>query len=92
MLPIQLREIPPDIIDYIGVIKDIQFTRQGHTSDVGIISSMQGCYVIKERRASSIVLGYLMKSMLCIVCTLQSCLFLLFISSWKKKIRNSRGR
>ncbi|MBP1989638.1 aminoglycoside phosphotransferase family protein [Paenibacillus eucommiae] len=50
MLPINLHEIPNEIIDYIGQVKDIRFPRQGHTSDVGIIKSERGCYILKRTR------------------------------------------
>lgn len=50
MLPINLHEIPHEIMDYIGIVKDIKFPRQGHTSDVGIIKNVQGCYVLKRTK------------------------------------------
>ncbi|MCQ6559380.1 phosphotransferase family protein [Paenibacillus mendelii] len=37
-------------MDHVGTIKDITFPRQGHTSDVAIIASTAGRYVIKRTR------------------------------------------
>lgn len=50
MYPINLDEIPSEINDHIGVIKDIRFPRQGHTSDVAILESLRGCFVIKRTK------------------------------------------
>lgn len=50
MLPIKLEEIPNEIIDYLGAITDIEFPRQGHTSDVGIIKGTKGRFVLKRTK------------------------------------------
>ncbi|NOU86036.1 phosphotransferase [Paenibacillus sp. LMG 31460] len=50
MYPINLDEIPNEINDYLGAIKEIRFPRQGHTSDVAIIESSRGCFVIKRAK------------------------------------------
>lgn len=46
--PISLQEIPDEITDFAGTIKSIKFPRQGYTSDVGIIESDRGRFVIKR--------------------------------------------
>ncbi|MNI19019.1 Aminoglycoside 3'-phosphotransferase [compost metagenome] len=48
--PISLHEIPYEIIDNLGIVEDIRFPRQGHTSDVGIIESTKGCFIIKRTK------------------------------------------
>lgn len=48
--PINLHEIPHEIIDNLGTVKDIKFPRQGHTSDIGIIESTTGLFVIKRTK------------------------------------------
>jgi aminoglycoside phosphotransferase (APT) family kinase protein len=50
MDPIRLHEIPDEILDHIGTINAINFPRQGHTSDVGIIESTRGCFVLKRTK------------------------------------------
>ncbi|WJE50697.1 phosphotransferase [Bacillus cereus] len=48
--PIKLNEIPIKILEYVGGIKNLQFPRQGHTSDVGIIETENGMYVLKKTK------------------------------------------
>lgn len=50
MIPISQQEIPYEIINQLGVINTINFPRQGHTSDVGIIDSAKGTMVLKRTR------------------------------------------
>ncbi|MBA2875537.1 phosphotransferase [Thermaerobacillus caldiproteolyticus] len=50
MHPFTLHDIPNEIVDYVGTIKNIQFPRQGHTSDVGMIESQNGCYALKRTK------------------------------------------
>ncbi|WP_282939967.1 hypothetical protein [Paenibacillus sp. RC67] len=50
MVPIYLNEIPNEFNHYLGSIKDITFPRQGHTSDVGIIQSEHGKFVLKRTK------------------------------------------
>ncbi|NOU98550.1 phosphotransferase [Paenibacillus planticolens] len=50
MLPINVHEIPNEIIDYLDSVKDIKFPRQGHTSDVGIVESAKWRFVLKRTR------------------------------------------
>lgn len=50
LLPIHLNEVPKEIIDNLGIVKEINFPRQGHTSDVGIIESEQGSFIIKRTK------------------------------------------
>ncbi|MEV5027761.1 phosphotransferase family protein [Paenibacillus sp. LPE1-1-1.1] len=50
MLPIKIHEIPHEIIDYLDVVTDIKFPRQGHTSDVGIVQSAKGRFVLKRTK------------------------------------------
>jgi aminoglycoside phosphotransferase (APT) family kinase protein len=45
-----LHEIPNEIIDNLGTVKNIKFPRQGDTSNVGIIESTRGCFVIKRTK------------------------------------------
>ena len=47
MLPIQLHEIPQSIIDEVGTVFKLDFPRQGHTSDVGILDNEQGRFILK---------------------------------------------
>ncbi|WP_404448628.1 phosphotransferase [Sutcliffiella horikoshii] len=49
MQPINLQEIPTEIKNYIN-IQSIAFPRQGCTSDVGIITSDQGCFALKRTK------------------------------------------
>ncbi|OBZ16450.1 phosphotransferase family protein [Bacillus sp. FJAT-26390] len=50
MTPINVHEVPHELIDFLGTIKEIKFPRQGHTSDVAIIDSTRGCYVVKRTK------------------------------------------
>lgn len=50
MVPINVNEIPHEIIDYLDTVKDIKFPRQGHTSDVGIVESAKGSFVLKRTK------------------------------------------
>lgn len=50
MLPIQLHEIPESIIDEVGTVSKLEFPRQGHTSDVGILENEQGRFIIKRTK------------------------------------------
>ncbi|KMJ57437.1 aminoglycoside phosphotransferase [Bacillus sp. LL01] len=50
MQPIQLHEIPIEIIEHIRNIQSITFPRQGCTSDVGIIESDKGRYALKRTK------------------------------------------
>ncbi len=50
MLPINIDEIPNEIIDYLDSVIDIKFPRQGHTSDVGIVDSSNGRFVLKRTK------------------------------------------
>lgn len=48
--PIQLIEIPKKIVDYVGGVTHISFPRQGHTSDVGILFSAKGTFILKRTK------------------------------------------
>jgi len=48
--PIAREEIPPEIGRELGAIFGIAFPRQGHTSDVGIIESEKGLFVLKRAK------------------------------------------
>jgi len=48
--PISKEEIPNEVIKDLGAISNINFPRQGHTSDVGIIDSENGLFVLKRTR------------------------------------------
>jgi len=48
--PIQRNEIPKDIVEYVGGVIHIYFPRQGHTSDVGILNSKRGIFVLKRTK------------------------------------------
>ncbi|HZG84230.1 aminoglycoside phosphotransferase family protein [Paenibacillus sp.] len=50
MLPIKVDEIPNEIIDCLDSINDIKFPRQGHTSDVGIVESAKGRFILKRTK------------------------------------------
>ena len=50
LVPISQQEIPQEIIKELGAIRNINFPRQGHTSDVGIIDSEKGHFVLKRTR------------------------------------------
>jgi aminoglycoside phosphotransferase (APT) family kinase protein len=46
--PIQINDIPSEIRNLTGKIKAIRYPRQGYTSDVGIVESEQGMFVLKR--------------------------------------------
>ncbi|MCM3745774.1 aminoglycoside phosphotransferase family protein [Paenibacillus pasadenensis] len=48
--PIIRTEIPAELHTTIGEIKEITFPRQGHTSNVGIVNSHKGRFVLKRTR------------------------------------------
>ncbi|PKR84107.1 phosphotransferase family protein [Heyndrickxia camelliae] len=48
MQPFQMGEIPMEIIEYVRNVHSVRFPRQGYTSNVGIIESDQGIYVLKR--------------------------------------------
>jgi len=48
--PIRLDEIPNELFDSLGTVKNIYFPSQGHTSDVGIVESTRGRYVLKRTK------------------------------------------
>lgn len=50
MVPISLQEIPHEIIKELGAISNISFPRQGHTSNVGIIDSERGLFILKRTK------------------------------------------
>ncbi|WP_164821828.1 phosphotransferase, partial [Paenibacillus koleovorans] len=50
MLPIKVNEIPNEIYDYLDSVNDIKFPRQGHTSDVGIVESANGRFILKRTK------------------------------------------
>ncbi|WP_088044699.1 aminoglycoside phosphotransferase family protein [Bacillus sp. EAC] len=50
MEPIKINEIPSGISRIVGEIEEIIFPRQGHTSNVGIIQSKNGCFVLKRTK------------------------------------------
>ncbi|OIK09603.1 aminoglycoside phosphotransferase APH(3') [Bacillus sp. MUM 13] len=50
MQPMLIHEIPIEIKEYINGINSISFPRQGYTSNVGIIESNRGFYVIKRTK------------------------------------------
>lgn len=50
MEPIRLNEIPVGIRSIVGEIIKIAFPRQGHTSNVGLIQSTHGYYVLKSAK------------------------------------------
>jgi aminoglycoside phosphotransferase (APT) family kinase protein len=50
--PIRLGEIPQEIREQLGSIRDIRFPRQGCTSNVAIIDSEQGRFVLKRCRGA----------------------------------------
>lgn len=51
MEPILLNELPVQIIDFVGEIKEITFPRQGYTSNVGILLGINGDkYVVKRAK------------------------------------------
>lgn len=45
-----MNEIPNEITNFMGQIRQIRFPQQGDTSDVGIIASEQGLFVLKRTR------------------------------------------
>ena len=50
--PIQLNEIPKEIVEYVGGVINIHFPRQGHTSNVGILNSKKGTFVLKRTKGN----------------------------------------
>ncbi|WP_041087421.1 phosphotransferase family protein [Jeotgalibacillus soli] len=50
MNPLQINELPKEIINFLGTIKSIVFPQQGWTSDVGVIESEQGMFILKRTR------------------------------------------
>jgi aminoglycoside phosphotransferase (APT) family kinase protein len=50
MCPIGLQEIPDEIVEYLSVVNGINYPRQGHTSDVGILESARGSYILKRSK------------------------------------------
>ncbi|MBB4824542.1 aminoglycoside phosphotransferase (APT) family kinase protein [Sporosarcina luteola] len=46
--PLSKEEIPHELICLTGEVRDIQFPRQGHTSDVGIVHGEKGTYIMKR--------------------------------------------
>jgi hypothetical protein len=45
-----LNEIPIAILDLVGEVKNLTYPRQGHTSDVCIIESDKGFFVLKRTK------------------------------------------
>lgn len=50
MKPIEIHEIPDKVIEYAGIPQNLTFPKQGHTSNVGIIDSIKGRFVIKRTK------------------------------------------
>jgi aminoglycoside phosphotransferase (APT) family kinase protein len=50
VLPIQLNELPIEINEVLGDIKNIRFPKQGYTSDVGVIETNDTTYVVKRAK------------------------------------------
>lgn len=50
MQPIHIREIPNEIVQYVGDINSIRFPRQGYTSDVGIIENKSNIFALKRTK------------------------------------------
>jgi aminoglycoside phosphotransferase (APT) family kinase protein len=50
MKPIAIQEIPKHIQNDVGTIYAIHFPKQGYTSDVGIIETANGTYVVKRAK------------------------------------------
>jgi hypothetical protein len=50
LIPILLNEIPIAILDLVGEVKNLTYPRQGHTSDVCIIESNKGFFVLKRTK------------------------------------------
>lgn len=50
MKPIAIQEIPEHIQNDVGTIYAIHFPKQGYTSDVGIIETANGTYVVKRAK------------------------------------------
>ncbi|AFH62512.1 aminoglycoside phosphotransferase APH(3') [Paenibacillus caseinilyticus] len=50
MVPLHPDEIHPDILKLLGEIHGVTYPRQGHTSDVGIIVTGKGSFVLKRTR------------------------------------------
>ncbi len=51
MEPILLKELPIQVIDFVGEITEITFPKQGYTSNVGILKALNGeKFVVKRTR------------------------------------------
>jgi aminoglycoside phosphotransferase (APT) family kinase protein len=50
MNPIKIEELPIEITNLVGEIEALSFPRQGHTSDVGILKTASGTFVIKRTK------------------------------------------
>lgn len=50
MLPIQINELPIEIKEALGVINNIQYPKQGYTSDVAVIETDATTYVVKRAK------------------------------------------
>ncbi|QTD39921.1 phosphotransferase family protein [Sporosarcina sp. Te-1] len=48
--PLSKEEIPGELIYLTGEIRDIQFPKQGQTSDVGIVNGEKGTYIVKRSK------------------------------------------
>lgn len=48
--PIQNNEIPAEIVHFAGSIQDLTFPRQGHTSDVAILTAGNGTFCVKRTK------------------------------------------
>lgn len=68
---IKLNEIPIEILECVGGIKNLQFPRQGHTFDVGIIETENGMYVLKRTKGKQFC-SWLSKEVLVLNCLLKT--------------------
>ncbi|MCM3237370.1 aminoglycoside phosphotransferase family protein [Heyndrickxia oleronia] len=50
MQPININEIPNEIMEDLNEIYSIRFPRQGYTSDIGLIESSRGLYALKRTK------------------------------------------
>lgn len=50
MVPISPQDIPREMLEKLGAIRNIRFPRQGCTSDVAVIETGQGLFVLKRSR------------------------------------------
>ncbi|MFD0048556.1 phosphotransferase family protein [Actinomycetes bacterium NPDC127524] len=50
LLPIRMDEIPVEIKEYLNKIISLSYPRQGYTSDVGIVNSDLGFFVLKRTK------------------------------------------